>query len=481
MSIDVLLTYPADGLRLFQSMIPIGLVSIGTVLRRAGYEVRIIDFNHYARDFRRDLLALRPKVIGIGGTTPTRRGAFLTARIAKETLPGVPVVYGGVHATFTSKEVLENIPDIDFVIEGEGEWSFLALCNLLTGNNAGSVETIPGACYRGPGGIVRNKPQRIDDLSALPIPDRDLLPHDYRIAMDFIAGRGDYIMTSRGCPAACNFCSASRMFPHGVRFRNIDTVAAEVEYLLSRKTIAGLKVFDSTFTAGRDHTVKFCDAMRRFKLPWECEIRADTVDFELLKIMKESGCYYINVGMETANPAHLKRIAKGISAPQVLGVLETCKRLDIRSKVFFTFGHVGQTFGECLEDIRFIEKNRTSIDFFAVTVGMRVYPGTRLERTCREAGLIKNNFSWVKRTVSWRNLWVLEPGDIPILFQKGLGPRTMALLIGILLFKKLICTEGFIFKMVLENGAGLAKMMYLQACYTYHRTTRLLALLTAES
>lgn len=82
--VDVLLTYPKDGLRLFQSLIPIGLVSIGTVLKRAGYRVAIIDFNHYSNDFRRHLQQLHPKIIGIGGTTPSRRGSFLTARLVEE-------------------------------------------------------------------------------------------------------------------------------------------------------------------------------------------------------------------------------------------------------------------------------------------------------------------------------------------------------------------------------------------------------------
>jgi radical SAM superfamily enzyme YgiQ (UPF0313 family) len=92
--------------------------------------------------------------------------------------------------------------------------------------------------------------------------------------------------------------------------------------------------------------------------------------------------------METTSHYLLKKIAKRISPEQVLNVLEICKELEIRSKVFFTFGHFGKTFNDCWEEIRFIEKNRSSIDFFAVTVGMRIYPGTRLEKTCRKAGII---------------------------------------------------------------------------------------------
>jgi anaerobic magnesium-protoporphyrin IX monomethyl ester cyclase len=481
MPIDVLLTYPADGLRLFQSMIPLGLVSTGTVLKEAGYNVHIIDFNHYHRDYRRELLDLQPKVIGIGGTTPSRRASFLTAQLSKEVLPDVPVVYGGVHASFTAPETLRDIVQIDYVILGEGEYSFLSLCNHLTGKNNGSIATIPGLARRNNGEILVSRSQRIKDLSVLPVPDRDLLPHAYNMEMDFIGGQGDLIITSRGCPAACNFCAASRMFPGGAYYRNMDSIGTEIEYLLSRRQLTGLKIFDSTFTANREHALMFCNLIRQFRLSWECEIRADTVDYDLLKVMRDCGCYYINIGMETTSPTHLKRIAKGISPQQVLKVLAMCRALNIKSKVFFTFGHFGQTYQECLEDIQFMKKNKPIIDFFAVTVGMRIYPGTRLEKTCRESGNISRNFLWVKSAINIKNLLIFEPGDMPILFQKGLGPGHMLLLIINLFFKKLIGTEMFLLKMTFENTGRFITHLYLHLQYTWHRTSRFLLVLKAKA
>jgi anaerobic magnesium-protoporphyrin IX monomethyl ester cyclase len=479
MSIDVLLTYPTDGLRLFQSMIPLGLLSIGTVLKNAGYTVKIIDFNHYTRDFRRDLRAWQPKIIGIGGTTPSRSGSFLTAQIAKKALPGVSIVYGGVHASFTTQETLQHIPQIDYIIQGEGERSFAALCDYVTGRCDVPIDHIPGLARRVGAEIVAAKPQRINDLSLLPIPDRTMLPFDYKLTMEFLGGPGDFIITSRGCPAACNFCAASRMFPGGIRLRNTESVGAEIETLLSRRPLAGLKLFDSTFTADREHVLAFCKLIRQFRLAWECEIRADTVDADLLRVMRESGCYYINMGMETINKAHLARIAKGISPAQVLHVLEICKQIGIRSKVFFTFGHPQQTFKECREDIRFIEEHRNAIDFFAVTVGMRIYPGTRLASGSKEAGILRRTFAWTRSAASWRNLLVFEPGDVPILFQKQLGPFRLLVLLLTLLSKRLICTEHFLMAMVLENMRGIIRRLVLQARFTGHRVRRVSEVLLA--
>lgn len=470
--IDILLTYPQDGLRLFQSMIPIGLISIGTVLKRAGYRVAIIDFNHYANDFQRQIAFLAPKIIGIGGTTPSRRGSFLTAKLAKKMLPESTVVYGGINATFTSSEVLECVSSIDFIIKGEGELSFLQLCNTLLGRSQEDLSVIPGLCRRLGNRIIENKPERIHDLSILPMPDRDMIGDNYDLEMEFLGGKGDFIMTSRGCPAACNFCSASRMFPGGVRYRPIGAVMDEIEYLLARKKLSGLKLFDSTFTSSRDHVEKFCAQVKKFNLPWECEIRADTVDSDMLKLMKDSGCYYINIGMETSNQTHLKHISKGITPDQVLNVLTMSKNIGIRSKVFFTFGHIGQTFGECLEDIRFIESNREKIDFFAVTVGMRIYPGTRLEKECREKGILENGFSWVSSARNIKNLLLVEPSDIPLLFQKQLGPFKLLAVLGILFGKKLMCTERFLLRMVFENIAGIVVSFKLRITFIRHKIER---------
>jgi len=454
---DVLLTYPDDGLRLFQSMVPLGLLSIATVIKEAGYTVKIIDFNHYRGNFAKDLAEWKPRMVGIGGTTPSRKKSFAIATKVKRALPQAIVVYGGVNASFTAHEVLEKVPEIDYIIMGEGELSFKRLCNKLLHQDADDLAAIPGLAFRRNGKIMLNPPKRIQDLSVLPIPDRDLLDGDYRLDMDFIPGQAEPIITSRGCPAMCNFCSASRMFPGGVRFRPMDQVGREIAYLLSRRKFNGLKVFDSTFTANRDHVLQFCETVKPFNLKWECEIRADTVDFDLLNTMKEAGCYYVNMGLESSDPARLKKIAKGISTGQALEVLADCRKLGILAKVFFTFGHPGQTWEECKTDIRFIRKHRKSIDFYAVTPGLKIYPGTRLEKEARQAGWISPDFSWVTSSPSRRNLFLLEPSDTVILFQKGLGPFRLLQIVLILLFSGLYSSREFMLRMIKEYFRGLGR------------------------
>jgi radical SAM superfamily enzyme YgiQ (UPF0313 family) len=448
---DVLLIYPADGLRFFQSMVPLGMLSIATVIKEAGFSVRMIDMNHYRGNLSKDLREWKPAIVGIGGTTPSRIKSFRIAGKVKAASPETVVVYGGVNASFTAREVLENIPEIDYIIMGEGELSFRAFCDSLLRQSADKLQTIDGLAYRSEKGIILNPSKRISDLAALPFPDRDLLPGDYRLDMDFIPGIAEPLITSRGFPAICNFCSASRMFPGGVRYRPMDQVGKEIAYMMERRKFQGLKVFDSTFTAGREHVLNFCTTVKPFNLQWECEIRADTVDYELLKTMKEAGCYYVNMGLESSDADRLKKIAKGISTDQALKVMEDCRELGILIKVFFTFGHPGQTFKECKKDIQFIKKHRKHIDFYAVTPGLKVYPGTKLEKEARESGFLPPNFSWITSRPSLGNLLLLETSNTFILFQKGLGPLRLAQIVFILLVSGLYSTPEFMVRMIREN------------------------------
>ncbi len=448
---DVLLIYPHDGLRFFQSMVPLGMLSIATVVRDAGYSVKVLDLNHYRGKISRDLNGWQPRIVGIGGTTPSRIKSFRIAQTIKKVCPDAIVVYGGLHATFTAEEVLGSIKEIDYILMGEGELAFKSFCDRLLKSAGKGLENIPGLAYRMQGKVIQNPAKRIDDLSVLPIPDRSLLSGDYRLDMDFIPGIAEPIVTSRGCPAMCNFCSASRMFPGGVRYRPMDQVREEITLLLERRKFEGLKVFDSTFTAGRDHVIRFCEMVKPFNLKWECEIRADTVDYDLLKTMRDAGCYYVNMGLESSDDDRLKKIAKGISTEQALQVMAHCRELGILIKVFFTFGHPGQTYADCKKDIRFIKEHRNRIDFYAVTSGLKIYPGTRLEKEARQNGFLPKDFSWVTSRPSWRNFLLLETSNTFILFQKKLGVLRLLQVVLILLFAGLYSSPEFMRRMIVEN------------------------------
>ncbi len=469
---DVLLTYPAENLRIFEPMIPLGIASIAAVLEEHNFFVKIVDFNRYKGDYRRDLKRWKPKIIGIGGTTPTRKGSFLTAELSKKVLPDVPVVYGGVHATFTAKDTLDNIPQIDFIVKGEGEYTFLALCKKFIRNNDVDIFELDGLCFRHKGEIFENSQARINNLDYIPMPSRHLFEYDYNMTLDCNNLKADFIMTSRGCPASCSFCSASRMFPGGVKLRSMPEIQKEIEFILLRQDIKALKIFDSTFTADREHVINFCNMIRQYDLLWECEIRADTVDRDLLKQMKNAGCCSINVGLETTHERLLKQIGKNIRVRQVESVMVWCRELGINTKVFFTFGHLDETYKECVQDIGYIKEKRDDIDFYATTVGIRVYPGTTLEKQMQKKNLMPRNFSWARFKPSIKNLLLLETSDVLLLEQKEMTSYKLSTLIIRLCMQGTVLSTSYIWKMLRNNVTGLIESVLTGMRHTRHRVER---------
>ena len=362
--LDVLLLNPAEKIRLFSYILPLGLAGIGALLEQNGFRVQAIDFALYAGDFERELKTLKPVIVGIGGTTATRHYSYQIARLVKKISPNTIVVYGGVHASFTAAETLENVKEIDYVIKGEGEYSLLLLSEKLIRGKEIKVHDISGLSYRVNGKIVDNPSCRIENLNALPIAARHLFPPYTPFKLDFLGLDADVIITSRGCPAHCVFCSASRMFPGGVRYRSADHIRAEVEYILSRQKIMALKLFDSTFTANLDHVRSFCAMIKPYRLKWECEIRADEeLNEDVLSMMHDAGCCYVNMGLETSNQALLQKIAKNIIVPHADRIMDICKKLTIKTKVFFTFGHIDQTYQECLADLAYMRTKKTRLTF----------------------------------------------------------------------------------------------------------------------
>ncbi len=456
---DVVLIYPSENINAFYYMIPLGLASIAAVLRDNGISIKALDLNFYKGDLYNDLKKWNPKLIGIGGTTGTRKRSFKIALQCKSALPTIPVVYGGIHATFTAEDTLRNIPAIDYIIKGEGEFSFLKLFNSISNRSEIQISEISGISFREEEKIIHNKAKRIDNIDLLPIPARDIFDGKYRIKLDYLGLEADFIVTSRGCPFSCNFCAASRMFPGGVRYRTMPNIKKEIDYILSNEKIQAIKLFDSTFTASKEHVLAFCELISEYELFWECEIRVDTVDFELLKIMRDAGCRYVDIGFETTNKKILSSIFKTITVNQVEDVLSWCRELDIKTKVFFTFGHLGQEYENCLEDVDYIKDNKKSISFFATTVGLRIYPGTQLEIQAKEAGLIPLDFSWANYKPNPLRYLLFEFEDQLILIQKKLGYFDLSKIIWKLVINGTVGSSNFILELLAINLNKLIKLI----------------------
>jgi radical SAM superfamily enzyme YgiQ (UPF0313 family) len=145
---DIVIAYPSEKIRIFDTMIPLGIASIISVLQQHAYAVRFVDFNHYHGDFKADLKKWSPEIVGIGGTTPTRLESFEIAKSVKEVFPDIPTVYGGVHASFTAEDTLRHVPQIDYIVKGEGENAFIDICDKFVRKRDIDIHRLSGFCYR---------------------------------------------------------------------------------------------------------------------------------------------------------------------------------------------------------------------------------------------------------------------------------------------------------------------------------------------
>jgi anaerobic magnesium-protoporphyrin IX monomethyl ester cyclase len=437
---EILLLHPREDERIFGGMPPLGLAWIASYLESKGYAVNLIDMQIDSRTPEEIITGLKPKVVGIAGTSHTRYASFDIARTVKKIDDKVFTVYGGSHATFTAEDTLRHIPEIDAVVRGEGEETmFEVMETVLRGRN--SLDDIEGVSRRKNGDIVHNPSRkRIQDLDALPFPARDMADlKKYDLKMDFLDIPAASVMSSRGCPVNCSYCSASAMFGRTLTLRSAKNIMDEIEILIKDFNVEGIKFFDSTLTLRKSHIHSLCDEIleRGLKFPWECEIRVNTVNRDLLAKMKKAGCYFVDFGVESASPKVLKKMHKAISIDQVIDVFKWTKELDIYTKVFFTFGHIQETLEDAVITMDFIDKYRDYIISQGGGVGIKIYPGTLVEKYAYEIGRLDETFSWTAPYYDEQAEFFGGAPHVPLLIQSQMGYEELRQLRYMLIKRKL--------------------------------------------
>jgi radical SAM superfamily enzyme YgiQ (UPF0313 family) len=421
-------------------MPPLGLAWLATSLLGDGLSVSILDRQVDPREFDEVFKAERPAILGISSTTATRFEAFRYAAEAKRLAPETFVVFGGSHATCTARDTLLNLPQFDAVVIGEGEATMLALARrVLEGSN--NLAGIRGIAYRDGDEIIESPPaERIRDLDTLGFPARHLLPNDlYKLENEFIGGSAFHIMASRGCPFRCSFCSAASIWGFSITYRTPAHIADEMEYLHGELGAEGFRFMDALVTMRRSFINDLCDEIERrnIRLPWECEVRVDTVDEEVLRRMRKAGCYYLDFGAESVNADVLERMHKKITPEQITEALVLSHKLGFKTKVFFTFGHIGETYSNARETLRFIHKHSRYITRIGGGIGINIFPGTEVEEYAHEIGCLPEDFSWSQEYDDQRNLFYGTSPSVPVLIQPQFGWKEMRSLRRLHLLEKL--------------------------------------------
>ena len=374
---------PPD-LNIFSGMpIPrLGTVLLGTILKEAGYEVKTFIETIGELDLKEVLSA---DAVGISSITSTTIRSYEIARLIKKA--GVPVFMGGPHVTFMPEEALAHC---DYVLRGEADDCIVDFIRAL--ENKEGLEDIPGLSYKLDDEIFHNKGTSFcRDLDTLPAPDFSII--DGYESKPYKKLPITPMMTSRGCPYDCSFCSVTSMFGRKYRFRSEENILRE----LRRNRDGGGKwtfFYDDNFTADKKRSKSLFRAMiaQGLTQSWTAQVRVDVAkDPEFLDLMKRSGCHTLYIGFESLNPETLKAYNKKQSVEDIEDCVKKLHKNGIRIHGMFVFGSDMDTTETIHETLRFTKENDLeSIQFLILTP----LPGTSLHQEMeREGRLISKDWS----------------------------------------------------------------------------------------
>ena len=391
---------------------PLGLGYIASALIDKGHEVRIIDPETQNLNFSElsDIfLKEKPEIVGISCATPSFNYARKISRIVKENSSAITIL-GGTHPSALPDYIIKNYQEIDLVCIGEGEITMCEVADALYKNI--SWENVPGLCFK-QDGFVRFSTARpyISDIDTIKMPARHLLDLNkyFPNAHYYRHKRSATMITSRGCPYGCIFCASFTTLGKKFRAHSVQYVLQEIEYLYYTYGIRYIIFNDDTFTIDKKRTIEICSEIikRKLDIEWYCFARVDTIDYELLSIMKESGCKTIGFGVESADPIVLKNIRKNISVEQVKTAFSFANVLKLKTLAFFIFGCPGESKDTIIKTIEFSKIINPTLAFFNI---LTPYPGTPI---------FKEYYNLSNNSYNWDNFVTI--GLNPVNINKGLS------------------------------------------------------------
>lgn len=427
---------------------PLGIAYMAGVLQENNIDVEILDASAEDMDFKdveKELLKRKPDLVALTALTPTIGRALETAQVVKETLPDSIVVMGGYHPTFNFIETLED-ENVDIVIRGEGEYIMLNLVQAL--ENQSSLHDVKGIVFEDKNSkeiVVNPEAPLIQDLDELPFPALNLLPMKKYRLLDMDTHMTTMI-TTRGCPMQCSFCSSAAMHGKKIRERSVENIVDEIEYLKTNYDIDTIAFMDDTFTLKKRKVMAICDEIlkRNIEIMWGCTSRVDTLDEKLLKKMKESGCITLFIGVESADQQQLDNMCKNTTIAKIENAFKIAHKLKIRTIASVALGMPGDTKEIMNKTVKFVHKLKPNYAIYSLATP---YPGTRFYKEAFEKNLIKIK-DWSKYTLITP---ILETIDCSLNDMRKIQAKA---------FMKFYLRPHYIIRQFLQDGPYLLKTIF---------------------
>lgn len=405
-------TMPADSIRRLGT--PLGLLYLGAVLKENNYEVDILDSTcegYFNTETKGDYItygltdkeiierikASKPDIVGISSMfSAHQHNAIHHCDLVKSIDKDIVVILGGIHPSLFPEESINN-KSVDFVIMGEGEERLIKLLKML---EEGKTDfDFDGVAYKKGNKVIINPMlHRIENLDELPFPDNDLIDFERYIEIGVPYApfprkeRVAQIMTSRGCPFHCNFCSTVKYWGRKFRTRSVDNIMEEIDLLVNKYHIEEIQFLDDNMTVNKKRAMELFERMKPYNLLW-CTphgVMAKTMDEKMIDLMGESGAYQLSFGIESGSERVLKEIIhKPIPDKAMMKrIVSACHRNNIQVHGMFIVGFPGETLAEIRQTLQYpFDLEFDSVSYFIANP----MPGSDLYKECETKGYLSEN------------------------------------------------------------------------------------------
>lgn len=383
--------------------IPIGLGYLSSYLRSKlkDVEIEILDclLERYNHDqFSAYVREKRPDIVGVTAFSMEIESALRCCEIVKDYQKNIITVVGGPHATNEPGEVLSN-PCVDFIFRSEAEVAFCEFIKEI--ENGKNFHKVPNLGYKENGKQFFNPIKAIENLDDLPMPDYELM-HFERYPKTYIMKYypSGCVITSRGCPFPCTYCSARQMSGDKFRARSSGNIIEEIRYLKERYHIKEFQIWDDNFTLNKKRVHDFCELLEKenINLKWWCPngLRLETLDAELIRKMKQTGLYSIAIGIESGSEKIQRDMKKNLNLEKIKEIITLGNQYGIRMQGFFIIGYPTETREDILKTIKLSKElplKRASFLLFQPLVGSEIYQQLKDQGKLQGIDLSKTEYS----------------------------------------------------------------------------------------
>ena len=356
----------------YVSLVPYGLLSIAAYLQKNKINVALANYSSIGyKNALKEILSEKPDVLCFSLFTFNRVDTLRLIKLVKEKDPRIIIITGGPHATHLAEELTARYPEINHIVKGEGETALLDLLNDLRN---------------------KKKPKRI--ISAERVKNLNELPFASGFTGRMTGVNPNeqykYIITTRGCPHKCVYCSSPNFWQRKTCFRSAENILDEIRYIHKKFGIIYFSIRDDNFTLKKDRVIKFSRLLRRsgMYLMWNCQARVDTIDSEMLIEMKLAGLEHIQYGVESGSEKILNLYDKSINKQKIIDAAKITRDAGVYLSIYLMTGMAGETHSDVLETKSLIKK---ILPGDGIVSPVAYYPGTELYETAKQNKVISDD------------------------------------------------------------------------------------------